>query len=721
MAEIRLNKLIKQFNIGLDTLVDFLNSKGAGIEHANPNMKVSDEYLPELHRRFGKDRELSETSRDVILSDFLDSQSAPDSEIRLIDLASQHNVGIETLADYLHGIGVFIDPDPNARVPRSYLPAILREFGNEAKEVYVPKPEFATDKYWDSEPDPSVLDYRSVWTKPDVCLSRLMKRYQIGLAELVQHLRDLGADITEPAPSTTIKSDYIQKLDGFLEVKDKNKEEMDKQPLNAGIAPEEFDWDAFENDIVPADNHEEVAALYDQTRQKVVENEVVEGVVTAINKREVVVNIGAKSEGVISAPEFRYNPDLKVGDKVEVLVESAADRKGQLVISHKKARQLKSWDMVTKAYDSGEIVKGYIKTRTKGGMIVDIFGIEAFLPGSQIDTKPIRDFDAFVDTTMDFKIIKVNQEFRNVVVSHRVLLEVPKKDTEDREANLAAKRAVINDLKSLIADAKYGSIKDAFPLFREIQTRWREIGPVPSEYFRDINESYQLYVEKFYDLVVIDRETRDLDFRANLEAKTQLCEQAEALARCEDATEAFKELQKLHERWKDIGPVAKEFRDSLWERFRAATAVVNKLYQKHFEGIKEQMTANLEAKTRLCEQAEALAQREDVPEAFKELQTLHARWKDIGPVPHKSNDSIWERFRAATSILNRSYKAYCKEAGIPWKPIKPSTPTATGEDVKKSHITPTEPAPKKSPTPEIDPSTFFSAKAQKLLSTKKED
>ena len=214
------------------------------------------------------------------------------------------------------------------------------------------------------------------------------------------------------------------------------KEETKKAPLNASIAPEDFDWDAFENDTVAGENREEVAALYDQTLQKVTENEVVEGVVTAINKREVVVNIGAKSEGVISAPEFRYNPDLKVGDKVEVLVENAEDRKGQLVISHKKARQLKSWDMVNAAYENNEVVKGYVKTRTKGGMIVDVFGIEAFLPGSQIDIKPIRDYDVYVDTTMDFKIVKINQEFRNVVVSHKALLEA---EQEAKRAELISK------------------------------------------------------------------------------------------------------------------------------------------------------------------------------------------------------------------------------------------------------------------------------------------
>ncbi len=209
-----------------------------------------------------------------------------------------------------------------------------------------------------------------------------------------------------------------------------------KAVLNASVAPEDFDWDAFENEGVDSSSKEETLAKYEQTLSKVTENEVVEGVVTSINKREVVVNIGAKSEGVISAPEFRYNPDLKVGDKVEVLVESAEDRKGQLVISHKKARQLKSWDMVNAAYENNEVVKGYVKTRTKGGMIVDVFGIEAFLPGSQIDIKPIRDYDVFVDTTMDFKIVKINQEFRNVVVSHKALLEA---EQELKRAELISK------------------------------------------------------------------------------------------------------------------------------------------------------------------------------------------------------------------------------------------------------------------------------------------
>ena len=212
--------------------------------------------------------------------------------------------------------------------------------------------------------------------------------------------------------------------------------EETKTILNASVAPEDFDWDAFEEKGAVAEDREKDSKLYDNTLSKVVENEVVEGTVTAIGKREVIVNIGYKSEGVISAPEFRYNPDLKVGDKVDVYVESAEDRKGQLILSHKKARALKSWDRVNEAYDAGEIVKGFIKTRTKGGMIVDVFGIEAFLPGSQIDIKPIRDYDVFVNTTMDFKIVKINPEFRNVVVSHKALLEA---EQEQKRAELISK------------------------------------------------------------------------------------------------------------------------------------------------------------------------------------------------------------------------------------------------------------------------------------------
>ena len=190
------------------------------------------------------------------------------------------------------------------------------------------------------------------------------------------------------------------------------------------VANENFDWNAFENDLGVYDQDKaQITEAYDKTLSNVNLGEVVEGTVTGVNKREVIVNVGYKSEGIIPVSEFRYNPDLKVGDKIEVYVDSAEDKNGQLALSHKKARQLKSWDRVNEALEKDEIIKGYIKCRTKGGMIVDVFGIEAFLPGSQIDVKPIRDYDVYVDKTMEFKVVKINQEFRNVVVSHKALIE----------------------------------------------------------------------------------------------------------------------------------------------------------------------------------------------------------------------------------------------------------------------------------------------------------
>ena len=189
------------------------------------------------------------------------------------------------------------------------------------------------------------------------------------------------------------------------------------QPLD------DFNWDEFESGSKAGNGEGELTKAYDETLNKIQEHQVVEGTVISIDKKEVVVNIGYKSDGIIPASEFRYNPDLKVGDKVEVYVESQEDKNGQLELSHKKARLQKSWDNINKAMEGDEIIQGYIKSRTKGGMIVDVFGIEAFLPGCQIDVHPIRDYDIFVGKTMEFKVVKINQEFRNVVVSHKALIE----------------------------------------------------------------------------------------------------------------------------------------------------------------------------------------------------------------------------------------------------------------------------------------------------------
>ena len=194
--------------------------------------------------------------------------------------------------------------------------------------------------------------------------------------------------------------------------------------LTKNVQPlQDFDWDQFENGTAANVSKEELDKAYDETLNKVSEHQVVDGTVISVDKKEVVVNIGYKSDGIIPASEFRYNPELKAGDTVEVYVENAEDKKGQLVLSHKKARMSKSWERVNAALEAQEIIQGYIKCRTKGGMIVDVFGIEAFLPGSQIDVHPIRDYDQFVGKTMEFKIVKINQEFRNVVVSHKALIE----------------------------------------------------------------------------------------------------------------------------------------------------------------------------------------------------------------------------------------------------------------------------------------------------------
>ena len=225
-----------------------------------------------------------------------------------------------------------------------------------------------------------------------------------------------------------------------VKVEEAAKVEMkeEKSILNFATPSDDFDWDNLsnDNDVIKSKDHEAFEKMYDQTLSTITENEVIDGSVVSMTKREVVINIGYKSEGVVSLNEFRYNPELKVGDKVEVYVESQEDKDGQLVLSHKKARALRSWDRVNEALEKDEIIKGFIKCRTKGGMIVDVFGIEAFLPGSQIDVKPIRDYDVYVEKTMEFKVVKINHEFKNVVVSHKALIE---EELEQQKKEIIAK------------------------------------------------------------------------------------------------------------------------------------------------------------------------------------------------------------------------------------------------------------------------------------------
>lgn len=245
----------------------------------------------------------------------------------------------------------------------------------------------------------------------------------------------------QPAPQEEVKSEEVpkakegEKSAGPTEVKTE-----EEAPAEAPEAQEEqpFDWDEFEYGIAKRSQaeREELTQLYEDTITTIDEHEVIEGEVINMTDREAIVDIDYKSEGVISLNEFRYNPDLKIGDKVEVLVDKHEDKDGQLVLSHRKARAIKAWDRVNEAYDNEEVVKGYVKCRTKGGMIVDVFGIEAFLPGSQIDVKPIRDYDAYVDKNMEFKIVKINHEFKNVVVSHKALIEA---DLEEQKREIISK------------------------------------------------------------------------------------------------------------------------------------------------------------------------------------------------------------------------------------------------------------------------------------------
>ena len=251
----------------------------------------------------------------------------------------------------------------------------------------------------------------------------------------------------------------------------------------------------------------------------------------------------------------------------------------------------------------------------------------------------------------DSSFVEIEEAFKEIYNSYKKERSEYNRQLEaEAEKNLALKEAVIEDLKALLE--KQEDVNETFPMFRDIQDRWRSVGPVPPQNYRNINETYQLYVEQFYDMVKINRELRDLDFKKNLEAKEGFCASAEALAESEDVVEAFKELQKLHEQWKEYGPVAKEHREAIWERFKAATAVINRKYQTHFETIKQQQADNLAKKTALCEKVEEIAAREvdgsNQWNAFsKEIEDIQQEWKAIGYASRKDNQKIYDRFRAA--------------------------------------------------------------------------
>ena len=270
---------------------------------------------------------------------------------------------------------------------------------------------------------------------------------------------------------------------------------------------------------------------------------------------------------------------------------------------------------------------------------------------NEVETEDVAADVQEADIVSDNPFAEIERGFKEIYNSYRKERAEHNRQLEkERENNLALKEAVIADLKALLE--KQEDVNATFPEFREIQNRWRAIGPVPAQNYRNVNETYQLYVEQFYDMVKINRELRDLDFKKNLEAKEAFCAMAEKLAENPNVVEAFRELQKLHEQWKVFGPVAKEFRDEIWDRFKAATAVINKKYQAYFEGLKEQQAENLEKKTVLCEKVEEIAEREvsdsNQWNAFsKEIEEIQKEWRTIGFASRKDNQKIYDRFRAA--------------------------------------------------------------------------
>ena len=268
---------------------------------------------------------------------------------------------------------------------------------------------------------------------------------------------------------------------------------------------EDFNWDALEKgDSYGEVSKDDLVKTYDETLNTVKDKEVVMGTVTAMNKREVVVNIGFKSDGVVSMAEFRYNPDLKIGDEVEVYIENQEDKKGQLILSHKKARATRSWDRVNEALEKDEIIKGYIKCRTTGGMIVDVFGIEAFLPGSQIDVKPIRDYDVFVGKTMEFKIVKINQEFKNVVVSHKALIEAElEQQKKDIISKLEKGQVLEGTVKNITSYGVFIDLGGVDGLIHITDLSWTKKIKHPSEFT-------QIGAEIEVQVLEIDKENRRL-------------------------------------------------------------------------------------------------------------------------------------------------------------------------------------------------------------------
>ena len=347
-------------------------------------------------------------------------------------------------------------------------------------------------------------------------------------------------------------------------------------------------------------------------------------------------------------PDVDLTSDVVVAEAVEHAESAVNYSEKTLAELVALFEELVSNDERMKMSKDAEAIKAaFYKRLSKEKAEAGIAVVETVIEDAEEEVEVAQDDESV--TTNPF--VEIERGFKELYASYKKeRAEYNRQLEKERELNLSLKESVIADLKALLE--KQEDVNRTFPEFREIQNRWRNVGPVPAQNYRNLNETYQLYVEQFYDMVKINRELRDLDFKKNLEAKEQFCDAAEKLAENPNVVEAFHELQKLHEQWKEYGPVAKEHREEIWDRFKAATAVVNRKYQAFFEGLKEQQTENLVKKTALCEKVEEIAAREvkDSTEwntFSKEIEELQQEWRTIGFASKKENQKIYDRFRAA--------------------------------------------------------------------------
>ena len=380
---------------------------------------------------------------------------------------------------------------------------------------------------------------------------------------------------------------------------------------------------------------------------KSVAEEVKDGAVNAYQSvKETVLGAEEKVEEVAEAVEVaeeeaESEPAGEPADLGGLTLAELSDMFDKLSQDENRMRRYKEAEAIKSAF-----YKRLSKEKAEAGL-----GSKVDEPSSREDVIEEVAPAPVAEEVKDNPFEAIETAFKGVYANYkRERAEYNRQQDAQREDNFVAKQAVIEDLKALVE--KQEDVSSTFPAFRELQNRWREIGPVPATKFRDLNDTYQFYVEKFYDMVKINRDLRDLDFKKNLEAKLEFCEAAEKLAEDDNVVEAFRELQKLHEQWKEYGPVAKEYRDSIWDRFKAATAVINKKYQAYFEGQKEKQQENLEEKTKLCEQVEAIAEKEvkssgEWNQLSSEIEDIQKKWRTIGFATKKENQKIYDRFRAA--------------------------------------------------------------------------